>query len=134
MKCSRLLFVALCSVFLVGCGERRMNIKGRITKGGSAFVVPDDDFVRVTFVPVSADGKAPTTCYIADYNNKDGTFTALGADLTGIPKGKYQITVAHERKRKDLLKGAYDMDKSPFVFDISSISEEIVIDLDKRKK
>ena len=127
------LLAALCFVFFAGCGERRMNIKGRIVKGGAAFTVPADDFVRVTFVPVSSDGKNATTCYIADFNNQEGTFKALGADLAGIPKGKYQITVAHERKRKDLFKGAYDVGKSPFVFDINSISEEIVIDLDKGK-
>jgi hypothetical protein len=127
------LLVFSCVVLLVGCGERRMNIKGRIVKGGAAFTVPADDFVRVSFVPVSPDGKNPSTCYIADYNNQDGTFKALGADLAGIPKGKYKVTVAHERKRKDLFKGAYDLDKTPFVFEISSIADEIVIDLDRPK-
>ena len=102
-------------------------------KGGAAYVIPADDFMRVTFVPISPDGKSATTSYIADYNNEDGTFKALGANLAGIPKGKYQITVAHERKRKDLFNGAFDVGKTPFVFDISSISDEIVIDLDKRK-
>jgi hypothetical protein len=133
MKYGRLVLAGLCFVIFVGCGERRMNIKGRIVKGGSAYVVPADDFVRITFVPVSADGKAPSISFIAEYNNEDGTFKALGADLAGIPKGKYQVTVAHERKRKDLFNGAYDVGKSPFVFDINSISEEIVIDLDQRK-
>ena len=133
MKCWQLLVAAGCMVGLVGCGEKRMNIRGRIVKGGSAYVVPADDFMRVTFVPVSSDGQAPMTCYIADYNNEDGTFKALGANLAGIPKGKYQITVAHERKRKDLFNGAFEVGKTPFVFDINSISDEIVIDLDKRK-
>ena len=130
---SLLPFAVLCIVIAAGCGERRMNIKGRIVKGGSPFTVKDDDFVRLTFIPVMADGKPALTAYIADVNNRDGTFKALGADLSGIPRGKYRITVSHERNRKDLLGGAYDGENSPFVFDINSIAEEIVIDLDKRK-
>ena len=110
-----------------------MNITGRIVKGGSAFIVPEDDFVRIAFVPVMPDGKPPTTSYICAYNNKEGTFKALGADLHGLPSGKYRVTVAHERKRSDLFRGAYDLDKTPFVFDISSSAQEIVIDLDKPK-
>jgi hypothetical protein len=108
-----------------------MNTRGRIVKGGSPFVVPEDDFVRVTFVPVMPDGKPATTCYIADYNNNEGTFKALGADLKGIPRGKYRITVSHERRKQDLFGGAYDLDKTPFVFDITSGSQEIVLDLDR---
>lgn len=130
---SMLVFAGLCIVFAAGCGERRMNIKGRIVKGGSAFTVKDDDFIRLTFIPVMADGKPALNAYIAEVNNQTGTFKALGADLTGIPKGKYRITLAHERNRRDLFGGAYDGENSPFVFDINSIAEEIVLDLDKRK-
>jgi hypothetical protein len=108
-----------------------MNTKGRIMKGGAAFTVPEDDFVRVTFIPVMENGQNPLTCYIAEYNNKEGTFKVLGPDLTGIPKGKYRITVAHERKKTDLFKGAYDIGTTPFVFDITSNTQDIVIDLDK---
>jgi hypothetical protein len=123
---------ACCVVFLAGCGDGRMNIKGRIVKGGEPFTVPEDDFVRVTFVPVMEGDAPPTTCYICMYDNNEGTFKALGADLKGIPKGKYRITVSHERKKKDLFNGAYDLDKTPFVFEIDSISQEIVLDLDKK--
>jgi hypothetical protein len=129
------LLAACCVVAFAGCGgESRMNITGRITKGGSAFTVPDDDFVRVSFIPVKPSGEKALTSYIAEYNNKEGTFKALGPDLKGIPPGKYLITVTHERKRKDLLKGAFDIDKSPFSFDISSASQEIVLALDKPGK
>jgi len=129
--CWLALFAVFCAVLVVGCGNGRMNIKGRIVKGGAPFTVPEDDFVRVTFVPVMEDGSNPLTCYIAPYDNNKGTFKALGADLTGVPRGKYRITVSHERKKKDLFKGAYDLPTTPFVFDITSRSQEIVIDLDK---
>ena len=125
------LLVAFGVVLIAGCGEGHMNTKGRIMKGGAAFTVPEDDFVRVTFIPVMENGQNPLTCYIAEYNNKEGTFKVLGPDLTGIPKGKYRITVAHERKKTDLFKGAYDIGTTPFVFDITSNTQDIVIDLDK---
>jgi hypothetical protein len=111
-----------------------MNTKGRVVKGGQPFTVPDDDFVRVSFIPVKDNSDGPNTTYIAEYNNREGTFKAIGPDLTGIPKGKYRVTVSHERGKKDLLKGAYDIDNTPFVFDIESSSQEIVIDLDTPSK
>ena len=107
------LLAAFCVVLATGCGNGRMNTRGRIVKGGSPFTVPEDDFVRVTFIPVMENGQNPVTCYIAEYNNKEGTFKVLGPDLRGIPKGKYRITVAHERKKTDLFKGAYDIGKTP---------------------
>jgi hypothetical protein len=124
------MLVAFGVVLIAGCGEGHMNTKGRIMKGGAAFTVPEDDFVRVTFIPVMENGQNPVTCYIAEYNNKEGTFKVLGPDLTGIPRGKYRITVAHERKKTDLFKGAYDIGKTPFVFEIASNTQDIVIDLD----
>ena len=127
----RSLLVTVGVVLVAGCGNGHMNTKGRIMKGGAAFTVPDDDFVRVTFIPVKENGQNPLTSYIAQYNNREGTFKVLGPDLTGIPRGKYRITVAHERKKTDLFKGAYDFEKTPFVFDITSSTQEIVIDLDK---
>jgi hypothetical protein len=111
-----------------------MNTRGRIVKCGAPFIVPVDDFVRVTFVPVMENGQNPKTCYIAEYNNQEGTFKALGPDLKGIPKGKYRIAVAHERRRRDLFLGAYDVEKTPFVFDIDSGTQEVVLDLDHPPK
>ena len=54
----------------------------------------------------------------------------LGADLTGIPRGKYRVAVTHERKKKDLFNGLYDVENTRYVFDIDSSTQEIVIDLD----
>ncbi|HEY2786778.1 MAG TPA: hypothetical protein VGJ05_17590 [Fimbriiglobus sp.] len=109
-----------------------MNTTGRIVKGGVPFVVPADDFVRVLFVPYTEPGGKPKTCYIAEYDNAKGTFKAIGPDLKGIPPGKYRVAVTHERGKKDLFRGAYDLPKTPFVFDIDSSTTEIVIDLDKK--
>jgi hypothetical protein len=128
------LTATLCLCLLSGCGGAgRLNARGRIVKGGTPFTVPDTEYVRVTFFPVTADGKPPKNTYAATYNGADGTFRAVGPDGKGVPPGKYRIAVAHEGKRRnDLFRGAYDGDRSPFVFDVDARSGEIVIDLDKR--
>jgi len=121
-------------VVLSGCGsDGRLVVKGRIVKGGSPFTVPEGQYVRVTFFPITADGRPPLNTYAAAYNRADGAFRAVGPDGKGIPPGKYRIAVEHEVKRRtDSFQGAYDGDRSPFVFDIDSHTDEIVIDLDKR--
>jgi hypothetical protein len=125
-----LLLTVLCLVLLSGCGDGRVNAKGRVVKGGAAFTVPEEEYVRVTFFPVTVDGKPPLNTYAATYNGADGTFRAVGADGKGIPPGKYRVAIEHQRKKKDLFKGAYDGDRSPFVYDVDGGTREIVIDLD----
>ena len=126
--------VLLCCAFvLCGCeADPRLQAKGQIVKGGVPFTVPEDEYVRIVFHPIPADGKRATNTYVAVYDNRDGRFKVAGADGRGLPPGKYRVSVEHERKRKDLFTGAYDADRSPFVFDVDSSSKEIVIDLDKK--
>jgi hypothetical protein len=127
-----ILAAALCLLALSGCGgDGRLQARGRIVKGGTPFTVPEQEYVRVTFFPVTPDGKPPANTYAATYNGADGTFRAVGPDGKGIPPGKYRIAIEHERKKRDLFKGAYDGDRSPFVFDVHSSAEEILITLDK---
>jgi hypothetical protein len=124
------LFTALCLFAFSGCGDGRLHARGRVVKGGVRFTVPEDEYVRVTFFPVTPDGKPPLNTYAAAYNGADGTFRAVGADGRGIPPGKYRIAIEHQRKKRDLLKGAYDGDRSPFVYDIDAGTKDLIIDLD----
>lgn len=130
---SRFVVLALLSIgFVCGCNsETRLNVKGRVMKNGAALKVSDPEFVRVIFFPVTTDGKPPKNTYIAAYDNDQGSFEAVGPDGAGIPPGKYRIAVEHNRKRKDLLKGAFDGDHSPFVFEVDASTKELVLDLDK---
>jgi hypothetical protein len=133
-KLIEVLSAALCLLVLSGCGgSGRLNVKGRIVKGGAPYTVPEAEYVRVTFFPVTSDGKPPKNTYAATYYRADGTFRAVGPDGKGVPPGKYRIAVEHEdKKRRDLFQGAFDGEASPFVFDVDSKTQEIVIDLDKR--
>jgi len=123
----------LCASILFGCeADPRLQAKGQIVKGGAPFTVPEEEYVRIVFHPIPADGRRAANTYVAIYDNRDGRFRVVGADGRGLPPGRYRVSVERERKRKDLFKGAYDADRSPFVFDIDSSSKEIVIDLDKK--
>jgi hypothetical protein len=123
---------ALGLVVLSGCGDGRLNARGRILKGGAPFTVPEEDYIRVTFFPVTENGTPPKNTYAADFNGADGTFRAAGPDGRGIPPGKYRVALEYLRGRKDLFKGAYDGDRSPYVFDVSAGMSEMVIDVAKR--
>ena len=125
----------LCAALLSGCGgsDKRFNFRGRVVKGGAPYAVPEGDTVRLTFYPVTEDGSNPKNTYIAQYDNKNGTFKAYGPDGKGIPPGKYLVGLEHLSKRKDVFGGGYDGDHSQFIFDISDRSKEIVIDLDSAK-
>ena len=127
-------FVPILFMFIFAAcgGEGRLNVTGKVLKGGAPLTVPEDEYVRVTFFPVTADGGPPKNTYAASYDGKSGTFRATGADGQGIPPGKYRIAVEHEKNRRDLFKGAYDGDHSPFEFDIDRRTKPLVIDLDKK--
>jgi hypothetical protein len=127
----KIVLLLLCALTVCGCssGDRKLKAKGRIVKSGVPFTVPTEEYVRVTFYPIPADGSPPRNSYVAVYDRNDGHFTVVGPDGNGLPPGKYRVAVEHERKRHDLLDGAYDADRSPFVFDVSSGSKEFVIDL-----
>jgi hypothetical protein len=123
----------LAVVVLAGCGGSRMiQPKGRVLKNGAPLTLKEDDYVNVFFVPVVEEGqKHPGDVYGARYNDADGRFEATGKDGKGLPPGKYRITVEHFRKKKDLLNGAFNSEKSPFVREIKDTTSELTIDLDK---
>jgi hypothetical protein len=39
------------------------------------------------------------------------------------------VAVEHLRQRRDVLRGAFDLDRSPFIREIRNASDEITIDL-----
>jgi len=115
-----------------GSGDGKLLIKGKVVKGGAALTVPEEEYVRVTFFPMTDDGGPPKNTYAASYNGSNGTFRAIGGDGKGIPPGKYRVAVEHEKKGGDAFKGRYDGDRSPFQFDIDRTTKALVIDLDKK--
>jgi hypothetical protein len=131
---STISFLAALSVlFVAGCRQDgRLNVKGRIVKGGAPYTVSEDDTVRVTFFPVTADGSPPKNTYLAAFDPNKGTFRAVGPDGKGVPPGKYRIAVEHQGQRRGGFKVAFDGDRSPFVFDVDASTKELLIDLDRK--
>jgi hypothetical protein len=132
----RFLTSALILAFLftvVGCGQGdgKLRTKGRLLKGGEDYIPEEGEYIQITFVPIPEDGKPATDYYWADVDQDTGTFCPAGKDRKGLPPGKYRVAVELMKKKKDLLGGKYDPEKSPFVFDIDPETEEIVIDLDE---
>jgi hypothetical protein len=133
MRVRLLVLGFLCLGAFSGCGnDGRLNIKGRVVSKGAALKLADKEFVRVTFFPVTTNGRPPANTYIAAYEPDDGTFEAVGRDGKGIPPGKYRVAIElNNSKRRDVLKGVYDGDRSPFVFDVDANTKDLVLDLDK---
>jgi len=128
------LALIVCLAGIAGCGKSdgKLNVTGKVVKSGAPLKVPEEEYVRVTFFPVTTDGGPPKNTYAADFNRADGTFRAVGGDGHGIPPGKYRVAVEHVKKGGDALKGAYDGDRSPLVFDIDRKTGPLVLDLDKK--
>jgi hypothetical protein len=129
------LAAGLC-LLAAGCGgDGKLRTRGRLVKGGQPLLPKEGETVRVTFVPILADGKPPADHYHAVFNRDDATFQSAGKDKKGMPPGKYRVAVEYKRqKRADMLGGMFDEDRSPFVFDIDARTPELVIDLDHPPK
>jgi hypothetical protein len=117
-------------LMLGGCSKARLKTKCRVLKDGQPLVPKEGESIRVTFVPIRPDGTPPTDHYHAVFHESDGVFRAAGKDLKGVPPGKYRVAVEYKKNRQDALDGKFDEDHSPFVFDVTAKTAELVIDLD----
>jgi hypothetical protein len=116
---------------LSGCGSGKLQTKGRLLKNGAAYMTPEGDIVRVMFVPIPEGNERVTDFHVAIFNREEGTFYAAGRDGKGVPPGKYRIAIEHLKDRKDIFKGAFDAQRSPFVREVNSSADEVTIDLAK---
>ena len=121
---------AFSAVLLAGCGgSNKIDANGRVVKGGDPFTMPEGEYLRIIFHPVVGPGERELNQYVARFDRQTGSFTVVGGDGRGLPPGKYHVTLSHEKKKKDLFRGAFDGDKSPFVIEVTDGKQEIVLDL-----
>ena len=118
-------------ILAAGCNDGMLRTKGRLLKGGQPFIPQAGEFIEITFVPILPDGKPPADFYFAEVDQATGVFRPFGKNGKGMPPGKYRVAVELMKKKKDLLGGKFNAEKSPFVFDVEANSSEIVIDLDR---
>jgi hypothetical protein len=114
---------------LCGCGPTLLKTKGRVVKNGAPFVPGAGEVFRLTFVPIFKEGN-PSDLYAAQFNSEDGTFQVAGKDLKGMPPGKYRVWIEYKSRRQSL-KGKFDDQNSPYVYDVDAGTRELVIDLDQ---
>jgi hypothetical protein len=123
--------LVLIALFVSGCGgDGRINARGRLLKGGEPFPLKEDEGMRIIFVPAETGGQTYDS-FLAVYKKEDGSFKVAGKDGKGLPPGKYRIAIEHVKKNSDLLKKKFSTKNTPFVREVTSSSEEIIIDLDK---
>jgi hypothetical protein len=108
-----------------------LRTEGRVLKGGQPFVPEEGEFIQIEFVPILPGGEPPPNFYVAVVDQTNGTFHPAGAELRGMPPGKYRVAVELMKNRNDELGGKFDAENSPFVVDVDATTEEIVIDLDQ---
>jgi hypothetical protein len=113
-----------------GCGgPARVKVHGRLVSNGQPYQVNEGDLVRMSFVPIAAANDTKTVGYVAEFNRKDSTFQVNGADGRGMAPGQYRIALQVLRKREDLLEGAFNAARSPFLREVKNSGDEIVLDL-----
>ena len=112
-------------------GDGLLRTQGRLLKGGQPYVPREGEYIEITFIPISPDGKPPWDHDFADVDQTISSVQPAGKNKKGMPPGKYRVAVELMVKKKDQLRGKFDAEKSPFVFDVDAKTSEIVIDLDK---
>jgi hypothetical protein len=141
-------------VACAGCGDAGNNVwvKGKLLKGGTAYVPPKDQVVTVTFVGLEIQdnsGKPIQAAepFQAEVDQESGIFSVPGTEGRGIPPGKYRVAVTQKLMREaynaanpkkpkrgvnretDLLANRFGLDTSPIIREVKS-SGDWTIDLD----
>jgi hypothetical protein len=112
-----------------GCGSGRVKARGRLVSNGQPYHVDERDIVRIVFIPVGGAADLKAGGFMGEFDRKDGTFQVNGTDGRGMSPGRYRIALQVLRKRKDLLEGAFNAERSPFLRDVTPAGGDIVLDL-----
>lgn len=117
---------------IVGCGtkDKLLQLQGRLLKSGQQFEAGPDELIQVTMVPIMPNGELPRDHYYCNVDDATGIFVVAGKTGKGLPPGKYRVALELMKRKKDIYKGKYDQERSPYVFEIDAKTKEIVIDLD----
>ena len=127
----RLLLPLLMGMLAIGCGDSsHIKAKGRLVKGGQPYLAPEGTGFRVFFVPLEAPKGNQFDSFAAEYNPETGSFLVKGKDGKGLPPGKYRVDLQLMKSKEDLLNGKLMGKKSPYIMEVTSSADDLVIDLD----
>lgn len=118
---------------IVGCAPGLVKVNGTVLRGGKPIPLGRGQDIGVVFYPLNDTSQFPRS-YLAEISQNTGYYTVPGPKRTGIPPGKYKVTIRVATNRgKDVLDGAFSVD-SPIIRDIKGKEVTINIDLDKPKQ
>src|SRR5262249_12972261 len=111
----------------LGCdGSSRIKAKGSILKGGQPFRTGEGEELRIVFAPLDPPAGTQYDSFAAVYDPDDGSFQVAGKDGSGLPPGKYRISLQLMSKKEDLWGGRLIGKKSPFTCEITSATDRVV--------
>jgi hypothetical protein len=121
-------------VLSLGCGDSaHINARGRVVKRGQPYLLPEGQGLRIFFVPLDSKTGSHFDSFAADYDPENGTFEVKGKDGRGLPAGKYRVDLQLMKSKEDLLNGGLLGKNSPFILQVASAGDDLVIDLDQAK-
>ena len=136
MRFAMNLLLVSVALLLSGCGksENLIRAKGQILKGGENLVPDDEENLQVAFIPIMPDLSPARNWYVAEVDQTTGSFYAAGGMKKGMPPGKYRVVIELLKKKKDLLKGQFDGENSPFIVEVDKNSEPMLLDIEDPPK
>ncbi len=127
-----------------GAGEKRVTVTGKIVDGGQPLTFGGPEYeegaasAEVTFHPLDDAGNLDKERNSHSTTAKpDGSFVMDGDVGDGILVGRYRVALRHRASsgysptapaQGDTWAGKFDLNNSPFEFDIQS-DQEIVLDI-----
>jgi len=103
---------------------------GRVVKSQAPLQTGPGEVMHITFVP-AVGGETSFTSYPALYDAETGEFRVTGRNGRGLPPGEYRVTLQLVKERKDVFAGRFNARQTPFRFELTSSSSDLVIDLDQ---
>jgi hypothetical protein len=125
-----LLAALLLGLLSAGCGGGPPLFKprGRLVRDGEPYRPGGKETVHLAFFRADGQPDEREACP-ALFNREDGTFQVVGKARRGIPAGKYRVAVQVMKSRKDLLRGAFAVSRTPLACEVPSSTGEITLDL-----
>jgi hypothetical protein len=132
-----LVFFAVVVVAGCGGGEPHYVVTGSVVEGGQPVVIEEYEegasCVELEFVPLDESGAVVSAETYWAYAKEDGTFVIDGTDGSGIPAGKYRVSVRKMGDTvngpDDLWQGAHSGDNSKFIYEITADTDDLQIDV-----
>ena len=126
------LAIGVLLVTIVGCGPSLYQPSGKLTKDGSTLGLSEKGYIQIALY---ADSDSKFSDPLAVNWEKDGTFKVSGKTGTGVPAGKYKLSVAifdpyGPPGAKDILEGKMFKEKGKAI-EIKDATEIPAIDIKK---